>query len=314
MARYTKLQRKDVQEIIRFYGLTIKNFKAIEGGAENSSYLLRSEHGSYILTVFNGKEWTDVIRLGKLLNYLDENKFKTTKLVPRLDGANVTNFQHMPVMIKSYIRGKIHENLTEVMLRQTGEALARLHEIPPPDDLPLTHPYGRQLFSKVIGKGIDLDYESWLANKQRYLKEQLPKSLPRGLIHGDLFHDNILFKGNELQAIIDFEDACNYYLVFDIGMGILGQCTDGITVSLEKAKEFVAGYQQVRPLEKMGRENLQIFVEYAAIATSYWRFWYYHIYLPTPDKQQEHRKMMRIADRVSAIPAIDFQRALFGSH
>ena len=311
MANYTILQNKDIQEIISFYGLTINSFRAIEGGAGNSSYLLQSNQGDYILTVFDGKEWADVIILGKLLNYLDENEFITTKLLTRLDGAFVTKFQNTPVMIKPNMRGEVYKKLTKKMVRRSGQELARLHKIPPPDYLPLSYSYSWKIFSKVIGMGIDLDYESWIANKQRYIKKHLLKNLPRGLIHGDLFYDNVLFTGNELQAIIDFEEACNYFLGFDIGMGIVGQCLDGKTISLERAKEFVSGYQRVRKLGKTGREKLQLFVEYAAIATSYWRFWNYHIHIPTPDKQKEHRKMMQIADNVRAIPEADFQKALF---
>ncbi|MEJ2487014.1 MAG: homoserine kinase [Anaerolineales bacterium] len=313
MARYTILQQKDIQKIVRYYGLTINSFEAILGGAGNSSYLLRSTKGDFVLTVFNSKEWIDVINLRKLLNYLDKNEFNTTKLLPRLDGAYVTKFKNFPVLIKHYIRGKVYEKLTNKMLRQTGKELARLHKIPPPDYLPLTHSYGRQVFTKVIGKGIDLDFEAWLAGKQRRIKKQLPKKLPRGLIHGDLFYDNVLFKGNEMLTLIDFEEACNYFFIFDVGMGILGQCREGNSISLKKAKEFVSGYQKVRKLEKIGKEKLKLFVEYAAVATSYWRFWNYHIFIPTPEKQKTHRKMMQIADHIRAISPRDFSKALFGT-
>ena len=313
MANYTILQKEDIQKIIHFYGLTIYSFEAIEGGAANSSYLLKASRGDFVLTVYNSKDWSEVIKLEKLLNYLAENKFFTTKLIPRIDGTYVSKFQEIPVLIKRYIKGKVYKNLTNTMLRRTGEKLARLHEIPPLEYLPRRHSYGWQLFPQVIGKGIDLGYESWLADQHKYIKDHLSQKLPRGLIHGDLFYDNMLFQGNELQALIDFEEVCNYFLGFDIGMGIVGQCLDGVSVSLEKAKDFVSGYQRVRKLEKVEIENLQFFTEYAATATSYWRFWNYNIFIPTPDKQRSHRKMMQISENVSAIHPTDFQEAIFGS-
>jgi len=251
--------------------------------------------------------------LGKLLNYLDENDFSTTHLLPRLDGAWVTKHNNVPVMIKQYIHGDVHGTLTKRMLNRTGEQLATLHEIPPPDYLPLTHAYGKQTFPMVIGKGIDVEYETWLADQHQYLMKRIPKNLPRGLIHGDLFIDNILFKDHQLRAVIDFEEACNYFFVFDIGMGIVGQCREGNSICLEKAKEFVSGYQRVRKLGKRPRETLKIFAEYAAIATSYWRFWNYNISLPTPKKKMLHRRMMRLAENIRSIPSKTFDTAIFGA-
>ena len=313
MAKYTLLHDNDIQTIARFYDLTINSFEAMEGGAANSSYRIKSTRGDFVLTVFDSKEWAEVIRLGKLLHYLGENEFVTTDLLPRLDGAFVTKYNKLPVMIKHYIHGDVHDTLTKTMLNRTGEKLAALHEIPPPDYLPMTHAYGKQTFSTVAGKGIDVEFESWLADKHQYLINHIPKKLPRGLIHGDLFIDNILFKDHQLRAVIDFEEACNYFFVFDIGMGIVGQCREGNSIGLEKAKEFVAGYQRIRPLGKTGRDTLKLFVEYAAIATSYWRFWNYNIFLPTPKKKMLHRGMMRLAENIRSIPSKTFDTAIFGA-
>jgi len=311
MAKYTVLQANDIQNIAHLYGLTVDTFEPMEGGAANSSFRLNATQGDFVLTVFDSMHWEEVIRLGKLLNYLDENDFSTTNLVPRLDGAWVTRYNNLPVLVKRYIRGDVHDTLTKTMLKRTGEQLAALHKIPPPDYLPMMHSYGKQTFPTVIGKGIDVEYETWLADQHQYLKERIPKNLPRGLIHGDLFRDNLLFNDQQLRAVIDFEEACNYFFVFDIGMGIVGQCREGNRISLGKAKEFITGYQRVRKLEKRPRESLKIFAEYAAIATSYWRFWNYNICLPTPKKQTLHRRMMRLADNIRSIPAKDFNRALF---
>ena len=313
MAKYTILQENDIQTIACAYGMTIHSFEAMEGGAANSSYRLNTARGEFVLTVFDSKEWEEVVQLGKLLNYLDENEFSTTHLLPRLDGAWVTKHNHLPVLIKQYIHGDVHDSLTKRMLHRTGEQLATLHEIPPPDYLPLTHAYGKQTFPTVIGKGIDVEYEAWLADQHQYLMKRIPKNLPRGLIHGDLFRDNLLFNDDQLRAMIDFEEACNYFFVFDIGMGIIGQCREKNGICLGKAKEFVSGYQHVRTLGKIPREALKIFVVYAAVATSYWRFWNYNIFLPTPKKQTLHREMMRLADHIRSIPKKDFNTALFGA-
>lgn len=312
MANYTILDEKDIEKINQHYGLTIDSFKAIEGGQGNSSYLLKTNQGNYVLTVFDNKEWTEVVHLGKLLNHLKIHHFDTTKLLPRRDGKFVTRFQGIPVMIKPFITGSVIQHLTMRMVRRTGKRLAKLHLIAPPKYLPLSHSYDH-LFTEVIGSGIDPAYEHWISDQQRHFQQRLPEDSPMGLIHGDLFYDNVIFKGDELQAIIDFEEACYHYLAYDIGMAILGQCLEGKKIRLDKAKELIRGYQQIRKLKQTEQEKLQLFVEYAAAATSCWRFWNYNIARPTPKKQKIYREMVQIAKHVQSIPTRDFQHALFGS-
>ena len=77
---------------------------------------------------------------------------------------------------------------------QVGRQLALLNQIPPPDYLLTNHPYGHQHFPNVVGLNIDPNFESWLIEEFEYLDHNIAGSLPRGLIHGDLFYDNLLFE------------------------------------------------------------------------------------------------------------------------
>ncbi len=82
MARYAQLQKKDIREIAGNYDLTLINYEPIEGGAGNSSYLLRTRQGNYVLTVFDDKAPAYVVRMGQLLLLLAEYEFPTTPLLP----------------------------------------------------------------------------------------------------------------------------------------------------------------------------------------------------------------------------------------
>ncbi|MCP4660070.1 MAG: phosphotransferase [bacterium] len=137
--------------------------------------------------------------------------------------------------------------------------------------------------------------------------------MPRGLIHGDLFYDNVLFERKKFRAIIDLELACRHYKAFDLGMGIVGLCAEGSTVALDKAWALVAGYQQVRMLEEREKEALQLFAEYAATATSSWRFWKHNIDAPDAEKADRYRQMVRLAEEIGAIPKARFLRTVFNS-
>jgi homoserine kinase type II len=311
MARYSHFKEKDIQEIANLYNLRGIDFDPIEGGAGNSSFLLRTRQGNYVMTVFDDKTWNDVVKLGRLLLLLEQYEFPTTRLLLSKKGGNAVMHKGKPVMMKAYINGQVHQHLDRAMLHQVGTAMARLHQLPPPDFLPDKHPCGRQFFSTVIGQNVDPKYEAWLAERCTYLEQHLPSGLPRGLIHGDLFYDNVLFNGKEFKAIIDFEDACCTYKEFDLGMGILGLCTVGTALSIDKARELVIGYQKVRLLEVREKEALQRFVEYAAIATSYWRFWKYRIHTPLPAKANLHLQMVHLAEEIRAVPRARFLSEVF---
>ncbi len=311
MAIYTHLQQKDVQDIADRYALTLVGFEPLEGGAGNSNYLLHTRQGAYVLTVFEDKTGPHVVDIGRLLLLLADCAFPTTRLRAPAQGGLATRYKDKPVLVKEYIAGQVYRHLNETMLEQIGLAIARLHQVPTPDFLPDKHAYSLEVFTTNLGRNINPSYESWLAKRLDYLARCFPSNLPRGLIHGDVFYDNVVFEGKELRAIIDFEQACCYYKAFDLGIGIVGLCAEGSAIALDKARALVQGYQSVRMLEKREKEALQGFVDYAATATSSWRFWKYNIDTPIAEKANKHCEMVRLADAVSAIPKARFLEAIF---
>lgn len=94
-------------------------------------------------------------------------------------------------------------------------------------------------------------------------------------------------------------------------MGVLGLCVEGTKVNLAKVQALVIGYQKIRSLAEQEKECLQLFAEYAAIATAYWRFWKFNIHRPIAEKGDAHWKMAAIARNVSAIPKARFMEAVF---
>ena len=147
MVIHNLLQEKDIQAIANAYGLTADSFEPVEGGlSANSNFLLNTEQGQFILTVFNDQniEFADV--LGRMLVILAEYDFPTNRLLFPLKGGTSMVYDGKPVMIKLYISGQVPRNPDKIMLRQVGEAMAKLHQIPVPDFLPERIPYGAQFF------------------------------------------------------------------------------------------------------------------------------------------------------------------------
>ena len=310
MTVYTQLQESDIRETAGSYDLTIVDYEPIAAGASNSNYLLRAQQGSYVLTVFDDKTLAQTVELGRLLSLLKEYAFPTTRPLFAANGEIAIMHKGKPVIMKEYVAGQVHRHPDKTMLHQIGTTMARLHQVPWPDFLSNRRPYGLQKFSSIQGQNIDTEYEGWIAKRLSYLEQQKPQGLPRGLIHGDIFYDNVLFEGTRLKAIIDFEDATCEDKVFDLGMGIVGLCRKGPGVVPEKARALVKGYEQIRELEEGEKRDLQLYVEYAAATVSCWRYWKYHVDAPRVEKADKHRQMVRVAEGVRDIPKARFLAAV----
>jgi homoserine kinase type II len=300
MAFYARLDRAAVQGLARRFGIDdITAFAVMDGGSENTNYCLETNSGKYVLTLCDQKSLKQATNLASLLVYLTDHGIRTSRVVVPPKEPFVILHDQKPVMLKHHVDGEIAANLTGDLLVQLGEEMARLHEISAPSYLPRSFPYGRSYFPEVFNSNLDHAYIDWLSEKNSYLQEQIPQNLPMTLIHGDVFFDNLIVQGERLMAIIDFEEACQYYRSFDLGMVIVGACRNRQGISFHKVRKFLRGYQNDITLESVERESLKAFAVYAAVATSFWRFRQYHLLRPEPLLYDKHVEMQTLADTIS---------------
>ena len=312
MARYSQLDRSAVEGLAGRFGIDhITAFSVMDGGSENTNYCLETNSGKYVLTLCDQKSLKHTTNLASLLVYLTVHGIRTSRVVVPPKGPIVILHDQIPVMLKRYVDGNITANLTGNLLVQLGQEMARLHEIPAPSYLPKSFPYGRSYFPEVINSNLDHAYIDWLSEKNSYLQKRIPQNLPMTFIHGDIFFDNLIVQGDQLMAIIDFEEACHYYRSFDLGMVIVGTCRDRQGISFEKARRFIRGYQNDMTLKSVERECLKAFAVYAAVATSFWRFRHYHLRRPEPRLYDKHVEMQTLADTIFEYPESSFTE-LFG--
>ena len=126
----------------------------------------------------------------------------------------------------------------------------------------------------------------------------LHPDLPKAFIHGDLFPSNIVIAKGENPIIMDFEQACHYYRVFEIGMAIVGLCRENGQLVWSKAEHLVTGYQTITPLMPIEKEKLNTFIIYAAAATAFWRYRQFNIIAPMEKMKDNYREMSAIANQV----------------
>ena len=310
MAQYLQLQKNEILAITKKYNLKQIGYEPIQEGAGNTSYLVQTAQRQYILTIFE-IENNRIVNLCKLLNMLEEHNFPTTRVKIMGNGEETIGIQGKSAMLKPFIAGHVVKDMDEDMLDQVGAAMARLHQMPTPDYLPNQHPYGLEFIHRVMDQDINSEYKKWLAQRYEVLQRTIPSGLPEGLIHGDVFYDNVLFDGKKFKALIDFEEACKYYKVFDLGMAVVGMCTKKMEIRLPKVQFLIDGYQKIRILERVEQRALKLFIEYAASATSAWRYWKYNIETPIAEKSEKYKEMVDIAKAADAISNEEFMVSVF---
>jgi homoserine kinase type II len=243
---------------------------------------------------------------------LEKNDFPAPRLERISNGDVVTEYQDKLVALKQHISGQVVEDLDTKQVAQVGSALAKLHEIPAPSNLSRRHTYVKTTYPQVMKQEKNISYKKWVSGRRKLILASIPSALPVGIIHGDLFTDNLLFEDGEFKAIIDFEDVSQIPKIFDLGMTIVGICTNDTEIDLNKSRALVKGYQEIWPLEDVEKKSLKAFVEWTAILTSTWRFWKYNIDTPNTGYSKKYVQMVDIAKNVKAIPINIFNEAMFG--
>jgi homoserine kinase type II len=149
-----------------------------------------------------------------------------------------------------------------------------------------------------LNSGHDPAYEDWVRKSLARLDVGSFSDLPRGLIHADAFADNVLFDGDKLVGIIDFELACNYLFAFDLAMAVIGLCLHDGQPCRRKINSLILGYEEIRCLSANELGAIKQLAEYAAIMTSLWRYWRYRCHEPHHVKQSAYLYMADVAHRI----------------
>ncbi|MYC75758.1 homoserine kinase [Candidatus Poribacteria bacterium] len=297
MARYTTLSPIELDRIVSQYPIgTALKLEEIPGGFGNSNFKLTTTEGEYLLKICDEKNPAELNMQIALLQHLHQHAYPTVYPIPTKDQKQLTHQAFGSVMLYPFLKGEQPQSSPDT-LAQLGEALAKLHGIPPIAGLPrfamgisqmtpfFKEVQGTQFATHPFVESLKLQLES--------MESQLNASLPVGLLHGDLFLDNTLFDGDQMVAILDFEEGCYDTLLIDVGMTLIGCCyTPENRLNLEAAQRFLDTYNALRPLTESEWESLGCFVHYAALSIAFWRFRQFNIRRPDPHRANTYQEMI----------------------
>jgi homoserine kinase type II len=257
MAAYTELSKAFLEELADDYNFgRITSISGIPEGSVNSNYLLEAGKGRFLLRIDEVKSESEVKREIDLLVFLRKHSFPCPNPVQDRMGRYYRDYGNKCVSLFRYHEGRVLAvaKLRPSHLETIGHALGELH-----------------IIGKGYKKGIDnrfsferiadlyLNVRNRLPNYFRkvtrtledeieYLTRYLEGKLPKGIIHGDLFTDNLLFRGEKLTAVLDFEAACRGKFIFDIATAVNALCFIDGGYSLDRFRYVLHGYESVRTL------------------------------------------------------------------
>ena len=303
MAHYSILNKADILEILKPYSIySIKKFKILDGGSENTNYKIDSEVGKIVLTISEQKTIQEAQDLAELLDHLKKNNFDTSELVHTSQNKSLSIYKNKPVMVKRYLEGKIMSDIPLHLLQQIGADTARLHKISVPDYVRDIMWCGKERFNEVKQYALNSPFDLWLKDTHSYIDKNTAPDLPKAFIHSDIFGSNIIINNDETKAtIMDFEEATHYYRVFDIAVLFISLCVQSGDIDFIRASSILKGYTSVTRLTDEEKQALQPLTVYAAAGVAFWRHKNFNFTKPDKDLKDTYLKMKDLADRVRAL-------------
>jgi len=271
MAVYTKINKKNISYINKKFEIEkIINFKGIKQGIENTNYLLKSKNKKFILTIFEKRVVRKEIPFFmNLMDELNNSKINCPKPLKNKNGKYLIKINNKIACIVSFLKGKDKKSLNLKNCHDIGKMIAQMHlstkkiKLYRKNSMRIKNLNPLLKHIKFTHKVTnDSNYGRFLNTHFKNIKKNWPKKLPSGIIHGDLFIDNIFFINNKLSGIIDFYFAANDYFMYEIAICVNALCFDktrsGFKINKKKVKSLIRGYERVKKISSKEKKSLNI--------------------------------------------------------
>jgi len=276
MAVYTKISNKDIRLINSKFDIDeIKSFQGIKKGIENTNYLLKTKKEKFILTIFEKRvSKKDIPFFMKLMDNLNQSRISCPKPLKDKNENYLIKLKNKTACVVSFLKGKDKQILNMNNCYQVGKIISQMHSITKKLKFSRKNSMGIKNLNPLL-KSIKFkskknsNLEKFLTKNLSNIKKSWPSKLPSGIIHGDLFVDNIFFNKNKLSGVIDFYFAANDFFMYEIAICINALCFDKknnkFKINKQKVKNLIKGYESVRKITINEKKSLNILCRGAAI-------------------------------------------------
>src|SRR5436190_3581354 len=274
MAVYTDVAAEDLSRFLAGYDIgALLSYKGIAEGVENSNFLVHTAQGHYILTLYERRvAERDLPFFLALMEHLASRGINCPQPVRNRAGKVLGKLAGRPAAIVTFLDGMWIRRPSAAHCGALGEALARLHlaggDFAMRRDNALSVAGWRQLYEGCRERAhkVDRNLETLVGAELVALERDLPRGLPQGVIHADLFPDNVFFLGDKLSGLIDFFFACTDTLGYDVAICLNAWSfeTDH-SFNVTKGKSLLQAYTQIRPLSATERQALPLLARGASM-------------------------------------------------
>ena len=277
MAIYTKISKKDVISIEKKFNLgKVISFKGIKKGIENTNYLLKTKNNKYILTIFGKRvQKKDIPFFMNLMDELANYKIICPKPQKNKKGNYLFNLKNKSAVIVSFLEGKDKNKLNTKDCYEIGKNVAKFHKASKKIKLYRKNSMSLNSWTNLLKKignncnNIDVSLKEMMTKSLTDIKKRWPRKLSNGIIHGDLFIDNIFFRNNKFYGYIDFYFSSNDFFMYEIAICINALCFDKknrkFFFNKKKSKNLLKGYSSLKKLTKNEKNSLNILCRGAAL-------------------------------------------------
>ncbi len=257
MAVYTQPGDAELAGLLAEYEIgELRGLQGIQEGVENSNFRLETSRGRFILTIYEKRvDPGDLPFFLGLMAHLARAGLPCPLPIHTREGKALRSLRGKPAAIVSFLEGRWPRRITVRRCEALGTALAELHLAGQDFGLKRRNALDlagwRQLFEGCRGKAdrVAVGLEDEIAAELETLAAAWPTDLPRGVIHADLFPDNVFFEGDWVTGLIDFYFACNELLAYDLAICLNAWCFEhDQAFNITKAKALCDGYRSRRPL------------------------------------------------------------------
>jgi homoserine kinase type II len=274
MAVYTEVSDEELSALVTSYGLgRLMSYKGIAEGVENTNYLVHTTAGSYILTLYEKRVAREDLPffLG-LMEHLAQRRVNCPTPLRDAKGRNVCELAGRAAAIVTFLEGYCVRRPEANHCADLGCALAGLHLAGQDFGMHRANDLGptgwRPLFEKNAANADDVapGLGMMISEELAEIDTRFPSGLPQGVIHADLFPDNVFFLNNKLSGLIDFYFACNDSLAYDIAICLNAWCFEkDHTFNVNKGRALLKAYDSVRVLSDAERAAMPMLARGAAL-------------------------------------------------
>ena len=274
MAVYTDINADELAAFLDRYDIgELLSYKGIAEGVENSNFLVHTQRGYFILTLYEKRvAAVDLPFFLSLMAHLAARGINCPQPVVTREGKTLGTLAGRPAALINFLEGMWPRRPSVGHCVAVGEAMARLHlgglDFPMQRANALSVAGWRVLYDSAAPRADESQpgLRQFLADELAFLEARWPSSLPAGVIHADLFPDNVFFLGERLSGVIDFYFACNDTLAYDVAITLNAWCFEpDHSFNVTKARALLGGYNRVRPLSAEEFDALPLLARGAAL-------------------------------------------------